>query len=627
MCGICGIYGLEDKSLLQRMSNMLSHRGPDDEGYYYDQDVMLGMRRLKVIDLETGNQPIYNEDRSIVVVYNGEIYNFREIRKDLEKKNHTFSTNSDTESIVHLYEEYGDACVNQIRGMFAFALWDSKRKRLILARDRVGIKPLYYYSKGGAFAFASEIKSLLIHPGISKEINFKALHNYLTFLYVPGPETIFKNVMKLLPGHILIFENGKPVTKQYWDITGGDYDFRGLEKRSENELSEQMFELLHESIEKHMISDVSLGVFLSGGTDSASIVAIASEMSAKPVKTFSIGFDDAYYNELDNAKLVAERYGTDHHEFVVAPPDMDFIEEIIGSFDEPFADSSAIPTYFVSKCAREHVTVALSGDGGDEIFGGYGNYKADKICHYYRKLPGLFRDDLIPFFINGLQEKEDPFSANQQLKKLLKMSRMSPESGHVFWLSVFNNDLKDKLYKTDLLRNLLVHDSLDRYQEYFDRFNGNDFLNKYIKADIKTVLPDDYLTKVDRMSMMNSLEVRVPFLDHKLLEFGAAMPGKYKLNGFTSKYLLKKIMKNRLPDAIVNGKKKGFSVPLSKWFKQDFSVLIEKYLSEEVVSKRGYFNYDTIAMLSKEHKSGKQDNSKFLWTLICFEIWHRKFMD
>lgn len=627
MCGICGSYGLSDEVVLKKMCATLTHRGPDDEGHYLGDDVMLGMRRLKVIDLETGNQPIFNEDRSVVVVYNGEIYNFREIRKELEEKNHTFRTHSDTESIVHLYEEYGDACVNKLRGMFAFALWDIKKKRLLIARDRIGIKPLYYYHNGNSIIFASEIKALLTHPGVSKEINYTALHNYLTYLYVPAPETIFRNIFKLLPGHQLVYENGSMVTKQYWDINRGDYGFSDLENWSEKELSEKVYALLQESIEKHMISDVSLGVFLSGGTDSASIVSIASELSSKPVKTFSIGFEDAYHNELDNAKLVAERYGTDHHEFVVTPPDIDLIEDIIGSFDEPFADSSAIPTYFVSKCAKEHVTVALSGDGGDEIFGGYGNYKADKICHYYRKLPGLLRDDLIPFFINSLQEKENPFSAGQQLKKLLEMSKMSPGAGHAFWLSVFNTDLKEKLDKTGFLRDLLPVDSLDCYQTYFDTVNTNDFLNRNIHVDIKTVLPDDYLTKVDRMSMLNSLEVRVPFLDHKLLEFGTAMPGKYKLNGLTSKYLLKKMMKNRLPNNIITGKKKGFSVPLSKWFKQDFSVLIDKYLSEEVIKKRGYFNYDTIAMLSNDHIRRRKDNSKYLWTLICLEIWHRKYMD
>jgi len=626
MCGICGAYGIKDPELLRKMCAEIVHRGPDDEGYAINSQAMLGMRRLKVIDLISGNQPIYNEDKSIMVVCNGEIYNFREIRKDLEKKGHKYSTNSDTESIVHLYEEFGDTLVHKMRGMFAFALWDSRKQHLLVARDRVGIKPLYYYFNNGILLFASEIKSLLLFPAIPKKLNFDALHDYLTFMYIPAPDTIYKDIHKLLPGHLLICEQGQMSIKQYWDINEGDYSYDEFSRYDENELSEQLMHLMEESIRMHLLSDVPLGLFLSGGIDSGSIVALTSGLSIKPLKTFSIGFEDDRYNELQNAKLVAERFQTDHHEFVVKPPDINAIEEILSYFDEPFADSSAIPTYYVSKCAKEHVTVALSGDGGDEIFAGYGNYKTDKIGQYYRKFPLLFQKQVIPFVINRLPGSQNSLSISEQLKKLLEFTKFSPEHGHVFWLSVFNEDFKKKLYVQERLKSLMSENSIDKYTAYFDRFNGADFINRCINVDIKTVLPDDYLTKVDRMSMANSLEVRVPFLDHKLLEFATAIPSRLKLKGLTTKYLLKKIMSNRLPEEVTRGKKKGFSIPLNRWLKEDFSILIDKYLSEKLVKKRGYFNYDFVATLSSEHLSRKKDNSKFLWTLICFEIWHQRFL-
>jgi len=625
MCGICGTYGLIDRDLLARMCGAISHRGPDDEGHYYSSDVMLGMRRLKVIDLNTGNQPIFNENRDIVVVYNGEIYNYKENRGYLENKGHKFYTNSDTETIVHLYEELGDKCVERLRGMFAFALWDSVRERLLLARDRIGIKPLYYYFKDGVLLFASELKALLQCPSINKEINFHALHDYLTYLCVSAPDTIFKNIFKLEPGHMIICEYGNIEIKRYWDVCP-QYDIYGGLFKNEATITERMYELILESIKSHLISDVPLGVFLSGGLDSSSIVAITSEILNKPLKTFSIGFEDDYYNELDNARLVAKRFGTDHHEYIVSPASIKDIQEILYFFDEPFADSSAIPTYYVSKYARQNVTVALSGDGGDELFGGYGNYKADKIGLLYKKIPSFIRNSLIPAIADCIPDAAEYLSGKARIKKILSMSRMSSEEGHVFWLSCFSEEAKRELYSDSSLTGLLCNNSLDRYIRYFNGYDMTDFINSCIYVDVKTVLPNDYLTKVDRMSMANSLEVRVPFLDHKLLEFAMSISSKYKIRGLTTKYLLKKIMKDKLPEAIIKGRKKGFSMPLSRWFREDFSVLLDEFLSENIVKKRGYFNYEFVERLSKDHLAGRKDNSKLLWTLVCFEIWHRRFI-
>lgn len=625
MCGICGAYGLIDKDLLSRMCGAISHRGPDDEGHYYSSDVMLGMRRLKVIDLNTGNQPIFNEDKSIVVVYNGELYNYKDLRKFLEYKGHKFYTQSDTETIVHLYEDFGTDCVEKLRGMFSFALWDSARKRLLLARDRVGIKPLYYYIKDGILLFASELKALLEYPGIKREINFQSLHDYLTYMCVLAPDTIFRDVYKLNPGHMIIYENGKTEIKKYWNI----HSRRGKPIDSfddEKVIVEKMYELIRESVDLHLISDVPIGVFLSGGLDSSTIVAVASELLNKAVKTFSIGFEDDYYNELDNARLVAKRYDTDHHEYIVGTTSIKDIEDILYFFDEPFADSSAIPTYYVSKYARQNVTVALSGDGGDEAFGGYGNYKADKIGLLYKKLPAFIRNGVIPFVLESIPDAADNLSSMAKVKKILSLSRMSSEQCHVFWLSCFSEDAKRELYSDSSLTELLDYDSWDKYIRFFQDCGNSDFINSCMSVDTQTVLPNDYLTKIDRMSMANSLEVRVPFLDQNLLEFALSIHSKYKIRGLTTKYLLKKIMKDKLPKEIIKGRKKGFSMPLSKWFREDFSILMKEFLSEEVIKKRGYFKSTFVKRLSDDHLSGKKDNSKQLWTLICFEIWHRRFL-
>jgi asparagine synthase (glutamine-hydrolysing) len=624
MCGICGSCGIVDRDLLSRMCGAMVHRGPDDEGHHVDGQVMLGMRRLKIIDLETGNQPIYNEDRTVAVVYNGELYNFQETRQLLEERGHRFSTRSDTETIVHLYEEYGDECLSKLRGMFAFALWDSRRRRMLLARDRLGIKPLYYWEKGGRLLFASELKCLLEHPGLDRALNFRALHDYLTYLCVPAPDTIFRDVRKLEPGHFMTWQDGRTEIRRYWDAA--DHLDAGDENRGEDALGERLYELMRDSVRRHLVSDVPIGVFLSGGLDSGTLVAIASEVSDRPVKTFCIGFDDPVYNEADQARQVAERYGTDHHEYIVGPAGMGEIEEILRFFDEPFADSSAIPTYFVSKYTRQTATVALSGDGGDEAFGGYGNYRADRIGQWLRNIPSPF-GGLIPRFVAAIPDSGNGLSAAAQVKKLLSLREMAPEQGHVFWLRCFSDDLKEKLYSNAHLRTCLATDSLDRYRSAFGGCRTADFINACICVDVKTVLPNDYLTKVDRASMANSLEVRVPFLDHELMEFCLSLESRFKLKGLSTKHLLKKVMGKRLPREILEGKKKGFSIPLSRWFREGFSSLLGEYLSEDRVKRRGYFEPAFVRKLCEQHAAGNRDFSKELWTLICFEIWHRQYLD
>jgi asparagine synthase (glutamine-hydrolysing) len=624
MCGICGSYGIIDRVLLENMCKMITHRGPDDEGHFIDGCVMLGIRRLKIIDLVTGNQPIFNEDGSIIVVYNGEIYNFQENRNFLEKRGHRFRTNSDTETIVHLYEEMGDDCLSRLRGMFAFALWDRNRKKLLLARDRLGIKPLYYWEKNGCLLFASELKCLLKYRNLDRSLNFRSLHDYLTYLCVPAPGTIFRDIQKLEPGYFLICQEGKVHIQKYWDIA--NYLSADSAPVDEETLRQRMYELIKDSVRKHLISDVPLGVFLSGGLDSSTIVAVAAEVSASPIKTFSIGFEDPFYNELESARLVAETFETDHHEYVVGPASMEEVENILRFFDEPFADSSAIPTYYVSKYTRETATVALSGDGGDEAFGGYGNYKADRISEWYRKVPSFIRTGLMPFVTRSIPDSGNNLSTKAQIKKILSMHSLPPDYGHIFWLRCFSGELKEKLYRHEDLQASLAEDSINRYRNYFNDSRTKDFINACICVDIKTTLPNDYLAKVDRVSMANSLEVRVPFLDHEFLEFAVSLHSRFKLRGLTTKYLLKKVMEKRLPQEILKGRKKGFSIPLAHWFREDFSVLIGEYLSEEQIRRRGYFDPKFVKQLCDLHVSGRRDYSKELWSLICFEIWHRNYV-
>jgi len=620
MCGICGVVKFErdnsiDRAVLGRMCDVITYRGPDDQGIYVGPGIGLGMRRLSIIDLSTGRQPVHNEDQSVWVVFNGEIYNFKELRKDLEKKGHRFYTSTDTEVIVHLYEEYGEGCVRYLRGMFAFALWDEMRQKLVLARDRLGIKPLYYYLSPRVFLFGSEIKSILQYPEIEREINLQALNSFLTHLYIPDPETIFKGIKKLPPAHILVVKNGAASIKRYWDL-----DFEPDLRKSEDEFCEILQAKIEESVKQHLVSDVPLGAFLSGGIDSSTIVAMMERQMGRPVKTFSIGFDDPDYDELRYARKVARHLGTEHYELVVKPDVIQILEDLVWHFDEPFADSSAIPTYMVSKLAREHVKVVLSGDGGDELFAGYDRYLPNLRRSRFSILPDPFKNWV-------LKPLSDRMPDGMKGRNFLSDISLHPAEMYVNSVSYFRPGDKERLYSADLKLALGELGTYDSFHGYFEETPSKDFLTQLLYLDTKTYLPGDILTKVDRMSMAHSLEVRVPFLDHELVELAATMPSRMKLQGSITKYILKKAMSNVLPNEILDRTKQGFAVPIGRWFNTQLKILLRDVLLDSKSMERGYFSSAFIEQALKNDVDGKSRQINQLWALFVLELWYRKYMD
>ena len=541
MCGICGIVQLNDsfsirRETLQRMNDVIYHRGPDDEGFYTDNKAGLAMRRLSIIDLSGGHQPIQNEEGTIQIIFNGEIYNFQELRHKLEAAGHHFATHSDTEAIVHGYEEYGVDVVHHLRGMFGFAIWDTTQEILFLVRDRPGIKPLHYYKDDEKFLFGSEIKSILQCENVQREVNLEALDRFLTFEYVFSPETIFQNVHKLPPGHFLLLRKGEVRVEQYWD----NLPEVGKEQ-SEEYYAQHLAELLEESTKMRMISDVPLGALLSGGIDSSAIVGYMAKNSDRPVKTFSIGFEEQSYNELDYARTVAEHFNTEHHELTIKPDAVDLVDNLINNLDEPFGDFSIFPTYLVSKMAREHVTVALSGDGGDELFAGYDTYIADWVARAYQKLPAALRKQAIPALVKQIPPSPKKKGLANRVKRFVEGALLPPELMHARWMIFLQEQEKRQLYKGDLLDCFEKGDSHKYIREYFQRSaNAVTPLARQGYVDIKTYMADDILVKVDRMSMAPSLEARVPFLDHKVMEFAAKIPTRLKLKGLTHEIYFEK---------------------------------------------------------------------------------------
>ncbi len=622
MCGICGITGKFDKDILTRMNVSLIHRGPDSEGFYVDDDVGLAVCRLRIIDLQTGDQPIHNEDETIWIVFNGEIYNFKELRESLIKEGHKFYTQTDTEVIVHLYEDCGENCVNHLRGMFAFAIWDKNEKRLFLARDRLGIKPLYYSFINNRFAFASEIKSLLQDNNFSRNINFAALDKYLTFLYVPAPLTIFEGINKLLPGHTLILKDGQVEIKKYWRL-----DFC-LKKDSEEGYIERIKENLRDIVRLHMVSDVPLGVLLSGGLDSSTVVGLMSKISSRPIETFSIGYEDRFssYNELGYSKAVAELFGTSHHQFILKPDILRTLPRIVDFLDEPFADSSAILNYLICQEARHFVTVALSGIGGDEIFGGYPRYLGAAASRYYDFLPLGFRRGL-KGIANFIPQSRSSRNTGGRIRRFLEGGALPLEQRYLSWVSYFNPEMKGHLY-TNYFHGLLKDfDSASIHRDYLNAIKADNPLDRISYLDIHSYLPDDLLIMADRMSMANSLELRVPLCDHKLVELLATIPFSVKLKGFKLKSLFKKSVKDLLPEKILNKKKQGFMVPLADWLREDLKLYLLDELSEKSIKRRGFFEPKFVQELLKRHFNCRGVFTHQIWALFILELWCKKNID
>jgi len=620
MCGIAGfVYpsGGERPNLetLQRMNRRLTHRGPDDEGYYLEGSTALAMRRLKIIDLEGGHQPIANETGDIWTVFNGEIYNFQELKAGLQARGHQFKSKTDTEVIVHLYEEHGEAFVSHLRGMFAIALWDVKKKTLFLYRDRLGIKPLHYAEQGGKLIFGSEIKALLEHAGVQQGLSMTALYDYLSYLYIPGPLTVYEGIFKLPPGHALRWKDGVSEIWRYWDIA-----YETEQGVSEKEWSRRILETLEESIRLHTISDVPLGAFLSGGIDSSTVCALLSRVTQDPVKTYTMGFADAKFNELPYAREVAQWIQSDHHEQLVSPEAVNLLPQIMAAFDEPFADSSAIPTYLVSQFARQDVTVALSGDGGDELFGGYGWTQKEIWLEKYRALPGALRRSVDGFFLDKNYEPLPGGGAANTLRRFLFDANSSPRESFFRRVRCFQPWTLRRLCRPEVWEKVRLRNVLAEQEA---RAQHLEVISRLLYLDSVVYLPDDLLTKVDRMSMAHSLEVRVPLLDHKVVELAARIPSALKFKGRTTKYILKQAIRPYLPKGTLKQRKHGFSVPLNAWFRTDLSDWSEKLLMSESSRLHAYFEPEMLRTLLLSHRSGAANLGSSIYALTMLELWMR----
>jgi asparagine synthase (glutamine-hydrolysing) len=627
MCGIAGFVGKENfrgehesMLVLDRMCRRIAHRGPDDQGMMVSDRVALGMRRLAIIDLAGGQQPMSGCADAVTIVFNGEIYNYRELQRELKGRGHQFKTHSDTETILHAYEEYGPQCVDRLRGMFAFALWDTRKQELFIARDRAGKKPLYYtLTSRGTLIFGSELKSLREHPEFRGEMSAEALDAYLTFGYVPDPLTIFNNVHKLPPGHHLTFGSGRVCVKQYWDFPYSEPQSKPFQ--NEEECIEELRGLLDEAVRLRLVADVPLGAFLSGGVDSSTVVGLMAQHSSQPVKTFSIGFHEDSYNELKYARVAAKQFGTEHHEFVVTPDICDIVDELAWHFDEPFADSSAIPTYMVSKLAREFVTVVLSGDGGDELFGGYTRYAVDRKRSGFGRWPRSLRRGLMQPLGRNL-----PHGAWG--RNYLYVMAFEPLDRYIEDISIFTRLNKPALYTSDFRERLGATEAASRFREYAQLSRSGDALDPLLYLDSKTYLPADILTKVDRMSMAASLEVRVPLLDHKLIEFVCTrIPASMKMKGLETKHIFKRAMREIVPVEILNRPKQGFGVPIDQWINDQLRDRVRGTLTEPRTQQRGYIEPRYVNLLLDEHERGRRDHATELWALFMLELWQRTFVD
>jgi len=625
MCGIAGFvessavaapFGLDtSRALVHRMCDVIRHRGPDDEGVWVDDGVALGMRRLSIIDLSTGHQPIHNEDRSVWIVFNGEIYNFKELRRDLEAAGHLFYTSTDTEVIVHAYEQWGAVAISRLRGMFGLAIWDSRARTLVVARDRIGIKPMHYANLNGRFYFGSELKSLLQAPDLPRDLDMDAVDHYLSFLYTPRDGSIFESIRKLPPGHLLTWKNDRMAIEPYWQLPVNEA-YRG----SEADAVHQLRGVLTDAVRSHLASDVPLGAFLSGGIDSSLVVALMAETSSARVQTFSIGFNEPAFDELEHARRVARHFGTDHHELVVQPDAIGILDQLVSHFDEPFADSSAIPTWYVSEMARRHVTVVLSGDGGDELFGGYDRYLPHpRVATFDRYSPRALRR------VAAVAAAQLPHGVRG--KNFLRHVGHDDRGRYLDAIRFFGTDEKPALLTMDARRRMREPDAEHRLARHFERYSHLPWPSQMMRFDTDTYLPEDVLTKVDRMSMAHSIESRVPLLDNEVVAFASTLPASLKIRAGRRKHILKEVAATLLPREVLDRRKQGFGVPLDLWFRGNLRELFSDTLLSSACLQRGYFQPAFVRRIVHEHVSGKRDHSLRLWQLVVFERWHRQYAD
>lgn len=625
MCGIAGKVDLNtrvDPDLLAAMCETIAHRGPDSRGLHLDEGVGLGVQRLAVIDLQTGDQPIYNEDRSVVVVLNGEIYNYVELREGLVSRGHTFRTAGDTETIVHLYEELGAQCVEQLRGMFAFALWDQRQRRLLIARDRVGKKPLFYRTTPTTLWFGSEPRAILRDHDVPREPDFAAIDSYLRFQYVPHPLSAFAGLRKLPPAHVLSWDGGEPELRRYWKLP-----IAARIRAPMPEAAAMVRESVLEATRLRLRADVPVGAFLSGGIDSSAVVAAMSMTGSGQVKTFSIGFDVAAYDETAYARKVAERYGTDHHEFRVEPNQIDVLPRLVWHYGEPFADSSALPTFLLSELTRRHVTVALNGDGGDEIFAGYDRYRAQALASWMQAIPGSLRRGIAA---QAGRVGSGPASRTTRGRAIRALSaiQLPPWERYDRWMSYFTRDDLNALYSPAFAAQLGNTPTADAWiSDQWRRSDADDLVDVMLDVDVETYLPCDLLVKVDIASMAHSLELRSPLLDHLLMEQVAVLPGSMKLQRGRLKALLKEATRPWLPEEVIERPKMGFGVPVADWFRGELRGLPEAVLLDPGVRERGIFRPEAVVRLIREHQNGAQDHANKLWALIVLELWYRTYID
>lgn len=629
MCGIAGILQLDGSSpsgdILKKMTRTLSHRGPDGEGFYINGPVGLGHRRLSIIDLsDAGRQPMCNEDGSIWIIFNGEIYNFGQIRLVLLSRGHVFSSHTDSEVILHAYEEWGVECLQKFNGMFAFALWDGRHNRLWLVRDRLGIKPLFFCQLPNAMLFGSEIKAILEHPQVSRRVDLQALAYFLGLNYTPAPFTLFDSIRQLLPGHyMLIGADGKFEDVEYWDLHYNEHS----SQKSEQEYLEEFNLLLEDSVKLRLVSDVPFGAFLSGGIDSSSVSYWMAKNLREPLKTFTIGFNEPSFDELEYARLTAHAIGADHHEKIIKADAASILPKIIWHSEEPTADSSMVAVYYLSQMTRKHVTMVQSGDGGDEILAGYETYQASLLQEMYLRLPEFLRNKVLSPLVNSLPVSDNKVSLDTKIRRFIIGANVSGEEVHGTWRMIFTAAERQQLLEPVWDNDDSHHDFLELYRQCFARTDAKQRLNRMLYVDTRFYLPNDMLVKVDRMSMAHGLEVREPMLDYRLVEFVASLPPKYKLkNFFQKKYLLKKAMENHLPHQIVWRRKAGFNVPNARWIKGELKPLVLEVLSELNIREMGLLNPSEVNKLLQQHFSGKAENSHKIWGLLTLALWWKQFI-